>query len=340
MLPFRFGGPLLLGCAAAGWGGAARAAVLTVGPGQAYATVAAAIAASQDGDEIRVEAGTYVNDFAEITTKITLKAIGGRVVMRADGEIANEKGILITDTDVTITGFTFTGARVSDAAGGNGAGLRYQGGSLVLNACWFKDNQDGLLADADPAGTIQINSSEFSDNGAVTGAEAGYTHNIYVGAVASLDIEGSYVHRANFGHEIKSRAAQTTINNTRIVDGPRATASYSVDLPNGGVVSISGSQIEQGPDSQNPAMISFGEEGSLFANSSLLVQTSLLENDLTAHVPVAVVNATPTTASLANDQTYGLTEAELASGPVSLNAITALGSEPAISGRHPWLPAQ
>ena len=328
---------VLTSCAAAGWLGSAQAAVLTVGPGQAYATIAAAVAASQDGDVVEVKAGTYTNDFAEISKKISLTASGGRVVMRAQGPIANEKGILITDTDVTVTGFTFTGAQVSDAAGGNGAGLRYQGGHLVLNQCWFKNNQDGLLANADAAGTIRINKSEFSNNGAVTGAGAGYTHNIYIGAVASVDIESSYFHHANLGHEVKSRAAQTIINNTRIVDGPTATASYSVDLPNGGAVSISGSQIEQGRNSQNPIMVSFGEEGGLIANSSLLVQTSVLENDLTAHTPLAVANTTPVTVGLANDQTYGLTSAELVSGPASLNNVTPLSNEPAISTSHPWL---
>ncbi len=313
---------------------------MTVGPGQTFPTVASAVAASHDGDELQVQAGTYTNDFAEISTKISLSAVGGRVLMRAQGQIANGKGILITDTDVTITGFTFTGAHISDADGGNGAGLRYQGGHLVLNRCWFKNSQNGLLADADPAGTIRISQSEFSNNGAVTGVGAGYTHNIYVGAVASVDIESSYVHHANLGHEIKSRAAQTTINDTRIVDGPTATASYSVDLPNGGAATITGSQIEQGPNSQNPAMISFGEEGSVIGNSSLLVQTTLLENDLTAHTPVGVVNDTSVAVDLTNDQTYGLTDAELASGPASLNNVTPLGSEPAISTKHPWLTSQ
>ena len=331
---------MILAACAVGSVGNACGAVLTVGPGQTYPTIAAAVAASQDGDALQVEAGTYTNDFAEISTKISMIAVGGRVLMRAQGQIPNEKGILITDTDVTITGFTFMGAQVSDAAGGNGAGLRYQGGNLVLNQCWFKNNQDGLLADADPAGTIHINKSEFSNNGAVTGVGAGYTHNIYIGAVALVDIESSYFHHANLGHEVKSRAVQTVINGTRIVDGPTATASYSVDVPNGGAVSISGSRIEQGPNSQNPAMVSFGEEGSLIADSSLLVQTSVLENDLTAHTPVAVANPTSITVDLTNDQTYGLTQAELSSGPASLNNVTPLANEPAISTRHPWLSGQ
>ena len=130
--------------------------------------------------------------------------------------------------------------------------------------------------------------SEFAYNGDKTGPNAGYTHNIYIGAIARADIEGSWFHDANVGHEIKSRAAITIVNNTRVTDGPTGTASYSIDLPNGGLASITNDQIEQGPDSQNPAIISYGEEGSTIAGSALTVSNTVIENDLTAHVPVGV----------------------------------------------------
>jgi len=47
-------------------------ATLNVGAGQTYATLAAAVAASRDGDTIAVQAGTYVNDFATISKDITI----------------------------------------------------------------------------------------------------------------------------------------------------------------------------------------------------------------------------------------------------------------------------
>jgi pectin methylesterase-like acyl-CoA thioesterase len=49
---------------------------LTVGQGKQFATIAAAIAASRDGDLVAIDAGTYTNDFATITTKITLQGVG------------------------------------------------------------------------------------------------------------------------------------------------------------------------------------------------------------------------------------------------------------------------
>ena len=42
--------------------------ILTVGPGQEFASLAAAVAASHDGDVIQVQAGTYTDDFATIDT--------------------------------------------------------------------------------------------------------------------------------------------------------------------------------------------------------------------------------------------------------------------------------
>ena len=237
----------------------ALAASLTVGPGQQYTTIAAAVAASHDGDAITVLAGTYVkNDYAEINTKIMLTAAGGAVNMVSQGYIPNGKGILITDTDVTITGFSFTGAQVTSGNGGNGAGIRYQGGNLVLNNCYFANNQNGLLSNPDPTGTITVNSTEFYHNGVSTGSSAGYTHNIYVGDIAKFDAEKSYFHGANVGHEIKSRAVITIVNNSQSWTVPpalRVTASTcrTAAMPRSPTIRSSRGQPARTPPSSRSA---------------------------------------------------------------------------------------
>src|SRR5207247_7504255 len=143
--------------------------------------------------------------------------------------IPNGKAIFVTNGDITIEGFSFSGAQVAD---GNGAGIRYESGNLVLNNDYFHDNQEGLLAASDRDGTITITNSEFAHNG--TGD--GFTHNLYVGEVGTLTIDHSYFHDAVVGHEIKSRADNTIIQNSRIQD-ESGTASYSIDFPNGGSAS-------------------------------------------------------------------------------------------------------
>lgn len=328
---FLYSAPLL----AALLPGAAQAATLSVGPGQAYATIAAAVAAAQSGDIVAVQAGTYTNDFPEITVPLTLTAIGGRVHMQATIAPPNQKGILLVDTDATITGFSFTGAHIPAAWGGNGAGIRYQGGNLTVKDCYFAANQDGMLANPGP-GTITILNSEFAYNGNKTGPDAGYTHNIYIGMIARLDIENSYIHNANVGHEVKSRAAVTVINNTRIVDGAAGTSSYSIDLPQGGIATLSNDSIEQGPLGQNPIVISFGEEGNLQPNSALTLSNTLVENDLASPSALLLNNTTSGTATLTGLSLFGLSPAQIAQGPASLGAVTYLTTEPVIPATLPW----
>ncbi len=304
-------------------------ATLSVGAGQQYQTIAAAVAAAQDGDVVAVQAGTYVDDFAEVTHKITLDGVGGLVTMVATGPIGNGKAMLITDTDVTIDHFAFSGATVAD---GNGAGIRYQGGNLVVTNSLFRDNQNGILGAADPSGTITITDSEFDHNG----AGDGYTHGIYIGDIASLTIDGSYFHDAVVGHEIKSRAETTVIRNSRVEDGPDGSASYAVDLPNGGAVEISDSVIEKGPNSQNPVMIAFGEEGNLYANSSLTVSNDVLLYDRYVSPSSTLVrNAGGSPAVLSNDSYFGIPATQILSGAGTVSASVGLASAPALDGSSP-----
>jgi hypothetical protein len=301
-------------------------ATLIVGPGQSFTTLSAAIAASHDGDVIQVKAGTYVNDFATIDTKITIEGVGGMVHLLATMPPSNGKAILVTNTNITLRNLEFSGVQV---ASGNGAGIRYQGGNLTIDDCYFHDNQDGVLA-ATPAvagtGSITITNSQFAHNG--TGD--GLTHNLYVNEVGTLTIINSYFHDAVVGHEIKSRADNTIIQGSTIVDGQTGTASYSIDLPNGGNDTISNDLIEQGPMSQNPAIIHFGGDTPVYANSSLSISNNVILNDLQSPSAVALLNQTTVTANFTDNQVFGLTPAQIASGPVNESGTTFLAVEPPI----------
>lgn len=300
---------------------------LTVGQGQQFSTISAAVAASHDGDHVQVQAGTYVNDFAEIRTKITLEGVGGMVHMVATGPIPGDKGILVTDTDVTIDHFEFSGATGSS---GNDAGIRYQGGALTLTNDYFHDNQNGLLGGAVAGGTITIRNSEFAHNG----AGDGFTHNLYVGDIAKLTIADSYFHDAVTGHEIKSRAESTEITNTRVFDNA-GTASYSIDIPNGGRTVLSGDTIEQGPNSQNPNIIAYGEEGALHAGSSLSISGLTVLNDLGRGS--LLWDASGSAATIDGVKVWGLTDAQMVSGSgATVTNTVHLSGEPGLDTSHPW----
>src|SRR5690242_4868402 len=126
--------------------------ILTVGSGMTYSTIAAAVAASKDGDVIQVKAGTYTNDFLTINTKITIEGVGGMVKMVATTPPPNGKAMIVTNNTVTLQNLEISGVAVSDL---NGAAVRYQGvGDLTILNCYFHDNQEGLLAADNPTGTI------------------------------------------------------------------------------------------------------------------------------------------------------------------------------------------
>ncbi|MDQ2802849.1 MAG: hypothetical protein M3Y41_09245, partial [Pseudomonadota bacterium] len=317
-------------------------AILTVGSRQQYQTIAQTVAASHTGDTVAVQAGTYTNDFLTITDSITLQAVGGMVSIDATEPPPNLKGIItVGDASnaptVTITGFELSGAAIPASDGNNGAGIRYQSGNLTLNDDFIHNNQDGILAPpiVQGTGTITVNASEFAANG----AGDGYSHNLYIGDVAQFTFENSYSTGAMLGHDIKSRALNTTITGSRITDGPSGPTSYEIDLPNGGNAVIQGNTIEQGPAGQNPIIISYGEEGAIHPNSTLTVSGNTILNDLTAHIPTLVRNATTSVAAVSNNQVYGLTSAQLAVGPAAVAGNSWLATEPALDTTPPWLGA-
>ena len=300
---------------------------LTVGIGQQYATIAAAVAAAVDGDVLLVQAGTYTNDFATIGAKITIQGVGGMARLVATVAPPNGKGILVTNTDVTLRNLEISGAAVPDQ---NGAGVRYQGGNLVIEDCYIHNNENGLLSNAAAGGTITIRRSEFAYNG----FGDGFTHNIYVGQIAQLTVEDSYLHDAVVGHELKSRALATTITGSRIFDNG-STASYSVDLPNGGTAVIRNTLIQQGPASQNPAIVHFGGEGTPYASSSLEIADTVVLNGLASGSARLLLNQTTVTASIHDVWTRGLTGGQVVTGPATVAAVAALAVDPPLDTSSP-----
>ncbi len=256
--------------------------VLTVGVGKQFATISDAIAAAHDNDVIAVDAGTYVdtsnNSHGNVITaaNVTIEGVGGMVHFEMGPQgLANGKGLLNVENGLTLKNFELSGAT---GPSGNLAGIRVDGGNLTVINSNIHNNQDGIL-DTPPAGSntsVTIDHSEFANNG----AGDGQSHNIYINDANSLTVTNSVFTGANVGHEIKSRAANTTITNNVIADGPTGTASYSIDIPDGGVANVSGNVIEKGPNASNNGIIHYGGEG-LYSrpNSSLTVTNNTVIND-------------------------------------------------------------
>ena len=243
----------------------------------------------------------------------------------ATAPISNGKGILVIRADTTLSRLELRGARVADR---NGAGIRYEGGNLTVQRCYFKQNENGILANASTTGRIHVSSSEFDSNG----RGDGYTHGIYVNRIAELSVVNSYFHDTKIGHHIKSRASRTIIEGNRIVDGTNGTASYNVDVPNGGVVGISNNNIVQSATSPNSILIHFGGESAPYPGSSLQVSNNILQNFRSS--AVAVANATNIPVTVASNRLYALPV--ILSGPGALSSNQILSQPIPVPATSPW----
>lgn len=255
------------------------AATLRVGPG-GLATIAEAARLAQDGDVVEIFAGTYPGDVAVWHQRqLTIRGVGGQPELVAQGQSAEDKAIwVIRDGDFTIEGIAFRGARVPN---GNGAGIRFEKGRLAIRNCRFEDNEMGILTGNDPQSVLVIHDSEFAH--APQGPEHPLKHLLYVGHIARVEVRGSHFHQGYIAHLVKSRARESDLRYNLVWDGPGGRASYEMDFPNGGVVTLIGNVVGQSATTANPALISFGAEGPGWPEHRLTLVHNTLVNQAGAH---------------------------------------------------------
>lgn len=250
-----------------------RGSRVEVGAQRAVKTLSEASLLAKDGDTVEVDAGDYLHDVAVWTQNdLTLRVKNGRARLVAQGASAESKGIwVVRGGNISIEGFDFIGARVPDH---NGAGIRFERGHLKVENCRFLDNENGILTGGQSDATLEIHNSEFGNNG----FGDGQSHNLYVGAIGTLKVTGSYFHHAKVGHLLKSRAARNLIFYNRLTDETGGTASYELEFPSGGLAYVVGNLIQQGSTTENSNVISFGAEGYRSqANRLYLVNNTLVD---------------------------------------------------------------
>lgn len=254
------------------WGAAAAAATIVVGPEEKPGAFAEALDRAKDGDEIVVMPGTYKGAIGVIGHKrLTIRGEGKRPVFLFDGKVAEGRALwVVKDGHVRIENIEFRGARAPD---GNGAGIRFEKGRLEVVRCAFFDNQHGLLTTNSRDAELVVAESEFARAPKEVG---GLNHLLYVGTIRSFTLTGSRLHAGFEGHLVKSRARENHIVYNMIRDGSEGQASHEVDLPNGGRATLIGNVIGQSPRSQSPVLVSYGAEGSLWEENSLVLSHNTL----------------------------------------------------------------
>lgn len=295
-------------------------AITLVRTGQTYLSLNAAVNAAITNDSIEIPAGLYTNDFVNINKSLTIVGIGGMAHFIATIAPPNGKAIFLANADIKLDHIEMSGSAVADM---NGAGIKQETGNLTLTYCYFHDNQDGVLTNAVTTG-ITVTNCEFAHNG----AGDGYSHNIYIGATAQAVIRSSYFHDAVVGHEIKCRALNSLIEMCRIQNGS-GSASYCIDLPQGGAAIVRQNFIEKGQNAQNPTVIHYGGEA-VNQGSSLQVSSNTV---LVLKAGDTFVNnqmADGTTALLSNNSVFGLTDNLMLAGMGSVLGTVHLGTQPAV----------
>ena len=250
------------------------ARVIRVGPDGDVQKISEAARLAKDGDIVEIASGEWRGDVALWEQKqLTIRGVGGRPILIADGKSAEGKAIwVIRNGDFMIDNIEFRGARVAD---GNGAGIRFEGGKLLVRNCVFLDNQNGILTSNNEKAELTIESSLFAE----APKQGHLLHLLYAGHIASLKISGSRFHSGQNAHLIKSRARKTDIRYSLILDGPTGTASYEVDLPNGGQATLIGNVIGQSVATSNPVLVAYGAEGNAWPSSSLVLSHNTFISD-------------------------------------------------------------
>jgi len=299
---------------AAGSDSARPVHVIAVGPGKALQRPSMAAKAAHDGDTIEIEAGTYAGDAAIWRqNNLTIRGVNGRAHLKAAGADAEDKGIwVIKGKNTTVENIEFSGARVHDR---NGAGIRQEGANLTVRHCSFNDNQNGILAGANPESEIVIENSEFANNG----EGDGQTHNMYIGAIKRFTLRASYSHHADIGHNVKSRARETFLLYNRIMDEQTGTASYEVDLPNGGRAYLIGNLIQKGPQADNTTLVAYGKEGLPYATNELYIVNNTMVSDFPDGGRFVVAPPTVTAVKIMNNIFAGSHVVVTAAGEASHN---------------------
>ncbi len=250
-----------------------NATIWNVGPSQTYTVPSQVRLLVQDGDTIRIAGGVYANDVAKWVKK-NLKFIGlgtgsNRTIIQSTGDIANGKGIWVFETPGTcdnpyIENIVFDGAQVSDANGGNGAGIRFQAKDITVKNCKFINCQNGILEGNGSVTTsnVMLLNSEFENNGYQLPNDpthSGYEHHIYISASAdTLWVENCYFHRPRGqANSLKTRAQRSYILYNLIDEEATGYGSWELNIAQGGLNVIIGNVIIQGTSGANHGMISY-----------------------------------------------------------------------------------
>jgi hypothetical protein len=233
----------------------------TVGEPGGPASLAEALRLAQDGDTVALAPGVHRGGGVVTQARLTLRGLGpGAVLDGRDSALPEGKALVVARGGaLRVENLGFRGARVPD---GNGAGIRLERGRLQVLGCHFSDNEMGLLTSNAADVALAVSDSLFEQ--APPDRGRGLHHLLYIGAIAQATVRGCrfrFGAAGGQGHLLKCRAREAEVSGCDLGwDDPQGTASYELDFPNGGRVTVRGNRIAQGANSPNRTMLAYGAE--------------------------------------------------------------------------------
>ncbi len=273
-------------------------ATIEVGPERPVSSLSDAANMVSDGDTVLVDSGIYTKGAIWRGHRLIIRAAprsAKDTVIVREGTVEDKALFVVKGDDVTIWGLRFESAVVPD---GNGAGIRAEGRNLSVGNSSFERNEMGILA-AGPhdRNRLVISNSRFSDTFSRKPGAIG--HHLYVGtSIEGLLVHDSHFMRANSGHAIKSRARNSVIVDNDI-DDTQGSASYLIDLPEGGSATIRGNRLVKGREASECCVaIAYGFEmrqGKEFQNppGAAIVTDNIFVNETSRPASLLVNRSTP-----------------------------------------------
>lgn len=279
--------------------GPAVARTLEVGETREFKMPSEAIRAAKDGDRVVIDPGEYFDCAVVSANNLTIEGAKPDASAVMTDKACQGKAILVTTgRDITLRNLTLQRARVPH---NNGAGIRAEGANLTIERVKFINNQNGILSADNLQSTIIIRDSEFLRNGYCSPC----AHGIYVNQLKLLRVERSLFADTRRAHHIKSRAQRTEIIAVETRDGDSGTASYHIDIPNGGSVVVRDSTLQKGPQAENrSAVIMIGAEGVSQPTREITIENNTATNT-GDYQTFLVVNMTATEAMLKGNRLTG-----------------------------------
>ena len=240
-----------------------------------FNSIRQALAEAGDGAVVKILPGNYQEAGILEANGVTILA---KDVHLHDAAAQGKAALVIKGSDTVVEDLRCSNVTVYS---GNGACIRLEGKNLTLKRVHFHGNQMGMLTSSD-TGLVRIEDSLFEDNG-IPGGSLG--HNLYIQGDELEFVRSKSLRARNEGHELKSRARRTLIENS-VLASLDAEDSRVIDVPNGGKISIRNSVIQQGPNTSNWDVIGVGlerglDQGTDHAENELVIEgnTILLDRN-------------------------------------------------------------